>query len=167
MFPQFNHINGLNLIARAHQLVQEGYKHMFDDQLVTVWSAPNYCYRCGNSASIMLVEDDGVGGTKTSFKVYDAAVENDTDDKTENIRRVSEDQFFLFSEEIWVQIADYYLITFGFPGHAFLLYLIVVSRTPCSMLEHESHCCIAKSNRIVSPKISWDCQPKFVEVVSE
>lgn len=62
---------------------------MFDDQLVTVWSAPNYCYRCGNSASIMMVETDGAGKTKTSFKTYQAAEENETDDKTESIRRVS------------------------------------------------------------------------------
>jgi hypothetical protein len=82
---QFNHVNGLSLIARAHQLVQEGYKHMFDNQLVTVWSAPNYCYRCGNSASIMQVKEDGT----TDFKVYMAAEENERDSKSEAARRVS------------------------------------------------------------------------------
>jgi serine/threonine-protein phosphatase 4 catalytic subunit len=41
----FAHQNAIDLIARAHQLAMEGYKMMFDRTIVTVWSAPNYCYR--------------------------------------------------------------------------------------------------------------------------
>jgi len=80
---EFNHVNSLSLIARAHQLVQEGYKYMFDEALATVWSAPNYCYRCGNMAAILTVRENGV----RSFTVYGPAEENERDAAQQRTRR--------------------------------------------------------------------------------
>jgi len=47
----------------------EGYKYMFHEQLVTVWSAPNYCYRCGNVASILELDEN----LYKYYKIFEAA----------------------------------------------------------------------------------------------
>lgn len=53
----FNSTNGLTLVSRAHQLVMEGYNWCHDRNVVTIFSAPNYCYRCGNQAALMELDD--------------------------------------------------------------------------------------------------------------
>jgi len=54
----FVETNAIKSIVRAHQLVMEGYRSMFDDQVITIWSAPNYCYRCGNVGAILRIDED-------------------------------------------------------------------------------------------------------------
>ncbi|KAF8822879.1 putative serine/threonine protein phosphatase [Cardiosporidium cionae] len=66
---QFCEKNKIGMIARAHQLAMDGYKWWFDETLVTVWSAPNYCYRCGNVAAIMELDEN----LNCQFKKFEAA----------------------------------------------------------------------------------------------
>ena len=47
----------LDLICRAHQVVQDGYEFFAKRQLVTIFSAPNYCGEFDNSGAMMTVDE--------------------------------------------------------------------------------------------------------------
>ena len=55
----------LNLICRAHQVVEDGYEFQCNRQLVTIFSAPNYCGEFDNAGAVMVVNEDLV----CSFKI--------------------------------------------------------------------------------------------------
>ncbi|CAG8480331.1 12291_t:CDS:2 [Ambispora gerdemannii] len=89
---KFLEINQMEHILRAHQLCMEGYQVLYDDKLSTVWSAPNYCYRCGNLASILEVGTYG----ERFFNVFDAAPENDRDGPAQQMTSERKEQVHYF-----------------------------------------------------------------------
>jgi len=54
---QFLTIHDMDLICRAHQVVEDGYEFFGDRTLVTIFSAPNYCNEFDNAGAIMSVDD--------------------------------------------------------------------------------------------------------------
>jgi serine/threonine-protein phosphatase 4 catalytic subunit len=83
---QFNQTNNIDLICRAHQLVMEGYKWHFNETVLTVWSAPNYCYRCGNVAAILELDEH----LNRGFTIFEAAPQ---DQRSSATKRVVPDYF--------------------------------------------------------------------------
>lgn len=55
---QFTAKLGLDLVCRAHQVVEEGYEFFARRRLVTVFSAPNYCGEFDNCGAIMSVDEN-------------------------------------------------------------------------------------------------------------
>merc|ERR1712232_1082630 len=47
----------LDLVCRAHQVVEDGYEFFAKRQLVTLFSAPNYCGEFDNAGAMMSVDD--------------------------------------------------------------------------------------------------------------
>ena len=46
-----------NFIFRAHQVVEDGYEFFAKRQLVTLFSAPNYCGEFDNAGAMMSVDE--------------------------------------------------------------------------------------------------------------
>lgn len=56
----------LDLICRAHQVVEDGYEFFSKRQLVTIFSAPNYCGEFDNAGALMSVDES----LMCSFQVH-------------------------------------------------------------------------------------------------
>ena len=63
--------NKLDLVCRAHQVVQDGYEFFADRLLVTVFSAPNYCGEFDNAGAMMTIDENLV----CSFKILKPKLE--------------------------------------------------------------------------------------------
>eukprot|EP01002_Notosolenus_urceolatus_P002890 NODE_1758_length_1310_cov_21.540048_g1462_i0.p1 GENE.NODE_1758_length_1310_cov_21.540048_g1462_i0~~NODE_1758_length_1310_cov_21.540048_g1462_i0.p1 ORF type:complete len:331 (+),score=58.48 NODE_1758_length_1310_cov_21.540048_g1462_i0:159-1151(+) len=50
--------NEYDLLCRAHQVVEDGFSFFGGRQLVTIFSAPNYCGEFDNAAAVMNVEEN-------------------------------------------------------------------------------------------------------------
>ena len=56
-------------VAYTLLFLSQGYNWSHEKQVVTIFSAPNYCYRCGNEAGIMEVDEQ----MNYNFLVFDPA----------------------------------------------------------------------------------------------
>uniref|UniRef100_A0A672ITG8 Serine/threonine-protein phosphatase n=1 Tax=Salarias fasciatus TaxID=181472 RepID=A0A672ITG8_SALFA len=64
---KFLHKHDMDLICRAHQVVEDGYEFFAKRQLVTLFSAPNYCGEFDNAGAMMSVDET----LMCSFQVRD------------------------------------------------------------------------------------------------
>nr|DAA06411.1 TPA_inf: protein phosphatase catalytic subunit 2 [Drosophila erecta] len=54
---KFVHRHKFDLICRAHQVVEDGYEFFAKRQLITIFSAPNYCGEFDNAGAMMSVDE--------------------------------------------------------------------------------------------------------------
>ena len=58
LLEQFLSDNNLDMLIRAHQVVEEGYEFFGGKKCVTVFSAPNYCGMFDNSGAMIVVDEN-------------------------------------------------------------------------------------------------------------
>jgi len=88
---QFNHLNKIKQITRSHQLVMTGYREMFQKGLVTVWSAPNYCYRCGNAGAVLELDEF----MKSRFTTFGACPNEESQRPSDDVELKEQPDYFL------------------------------------------------------------------------
>lgn len=55
---EFLQKHDLDLIIRGHQVMEDGYEFFANKQLVTIFSAPNYCNEFDNDGAMLSVDKD-------------------------------------------------------------------------------------------------------------
>jgi serine/threonine-protein phosphatase PP1 catalytic subunit len=65
---EFTKKHNIDLICRAHQVVEDGYEFFCNRKLVTIFSAPNYCDEFDNNGAILTVDKN----LKCSFIIIDS-----------------------------------------------------------------------------------------------
>ena len=65
---KFLNRHDLDLICRAHQVVEDGYEFFAKRQLVTLFSAPNYCGEFDNAGGMMSVDETLMCSFQVSYR---------------------------------------------------------------------------------------------------
>jgi serine/threonine-protein phosphatase 5 len=60
--------NGLKLVIRSHEVKDQGYEIQHGNNLITVFSAPNYCDQMGNKGAFIRLKSDMI----PEFITFDA-----------------------------------------------------------------------------------------------
>ena len=73
----------MDLICRAHQVVEEGYEFFSNNQLVTIFSAPQYCGEFDNAGAYLTVSLE----LQCNFQIMKKKIINDKDDKDDKVNK--------------------------------------------------------------------------------
>ncbi len=68
----FTDKHNIDLICRAHQVVEDGYEFFCNRKLVTIFSAPNYCNEFNNAGAMLTINEDLL----CSFKIIKSLLNN-------------------------------------------------------------------------------------------